>query len=170
MSKMPLHKEGTPLQDWINAHNPKNEMVWKDSFWDQVSFVRDQIHRLFVVIYEESKKNPVMVVSTHTSKSIQLPVYSIKIHGIEVRMRNNFHDWKVSIRSAHPVPDVFHHIIKKDETLHAVYFEGFQSDWIFGSYNNNPCQFSVEIYDKYDLYTFILVITDALRKKVTTRN
>jgi hypothetical protein len=45
------------------------------------------------------------------------------------------------------------------------YFEGFQNDWIFGSYNEDPHQFSVEIGYKYDLYAFILMITDALRQK-----
>ena len=165
MSKMPLHEEGVLLQDWANAHEPKDEMLWKRGYWDQIVFVRDEIHRLFVVTYEESKKNPVMVVSTHTSKSIELPVYSIKIPGIEVRMRYNFYDWKVSIRSDLPVPDVFHNIINKGEKVHQVYFEGFQNDWIFGSYREDPHQFSVEIGNEYNLYAFILAFTDAMRQK-----
>lgn len=162
---MPLHEEGVPLQEWADAHNPGDEMLWRPGFWKQITFVRDHIHRLFVVTYVESKKNPVMVVSTHTSKSIELPVYSIKIPGIEVRMRYNFYDWKVSIRSELPVPDVFHNIIKRDEKVHQVYFEGFQDDWIFGSYNQDPRRFSVEIGNAYDLYAFILAINDALRQK-----
>lgn len=160
-----LYEDGVPLQGWANTNKPKDEMLWKSGYWSQIVFVRDQIHCLFVVTYKESKENPVRVVGTHISKSIQLPVYSIKIPGLEVRMRCNFYDWKVSIRSEVPIPDVFHNIIKKDEKVHPVYFEGFQGDWIFGSYDEDPRQFSVEIGNEYDLYAFFLVILDALRRK-----
>ncbi|HJY98888.1 MAG TPA: hypothetical protein VJ227_04190 [Patescibacteria group bacterium] len=165
MSPRPLLKYRIPLQDWANAFEPGDEMLWKRGYWEQIVFVRDEIHRLFVATYEESKRNPVMVVSMHTSKSIRLPVYNIKVPGIEIWMRYNFFDWKVSIRSERPVPDVFHNIIRKDVKIHEVYFEGFSKDWIFGSYDENPCQFSVEVRTDYDLYAFLLVIADALRQK-----
>lgn len=80
-------------------------------------------------------------------------------------MRDNFYDWKVSIQSEVPLHDNFHGVVRKAEKLHPVYFEGFQGEWVFGSYNQNPRQFSVEIQNDYDLYAFILIVTDALRQK-----
>lgn len=165
MSKMPLHEEGIPLQEWANAREPGDNMLWKSGYWEQILFVRDVLPQLFFESYEEYKNHPIMVVGTHVSKSISLPVFSIKKDDLEVRMRYNFFDWKVSVRSAIPVPDVFSRRIKRDQKIHRVYFEGFQDDWIFGSYNEDPRQFSVKINSEHDVYAFLLAITEALFQK-----
>jgi len=156
---MPRHEEGIELENWVKGHEPGDELGWKSAFWNQILFVRDQLPKLFFTTYEDYKKNPTMVVGTHTSKSIVLPVYSIKIPGLEVRMRDNFYDWNVSIRADWPVLDNFHGLIKKGKSPYRGNFEGFMDDWIFGSYNRNPREFSVELENSYEVYAFLLIVT-----------
>lgn len=162
MSNSVLHVEGVELQEWANAHEPKDGMLWKRGYWDQITFVRDTLPQVFFKTYTQFKANPVRVVGDHTSKSIDLPVYSIKVGDLEIRMRYNFYDWQVSVRSEKSIPDTFFSLINKDEVIHNVYFEGFERNWIFGSYNQNPQEFSVEIGDEYKLYAFMRIVSGSL--------
>ncbi len=91
-----------PLQEWITANNPSKKMLWKTSWSDQVCFVRDEIPTLLCMDGHEYKKwltikENITVISTHTSKSIKLPVYCIKANGDTFIMRNNFYDWTTLI-------------------------------------------------------------------------
>jgi len=60
---------------WIRVNSPSDNMIYKQGFSDQVCFVRDTINQLFYENsqsgYEERKANPVLVINTHTSKSIK---------------------------------------------------------------------------------------------------
>lgn len=156
------HEDGTPLQDWAGAHQPEKDMDFAGGFWNQFTYVRDRLHRLFVTDYDQNQEQPVRVVGSHTSKSIVLPVYSIKAAGLQILLRCNFGDWKVSVKSDRPVPDNFCHLINRAEQVHSVYCEGFSENWVFGPYSENPCHFTVEIGNKYDLYAFLYLLSEGL--------
>lgn len=149
------HCEGHGLQLWARKNVPEDE----DSVWSQVMFVRDQVTRLF---YKEANDLHVQVVGTHTSKSRLLPVYSIAVPELEVRMRSNWHDWKVSVVSKNPIllPDLFHQMIGSGRP-EPTCMEGFERDWIFGSFRDSTTRFSYECTTNYDLYTSLYLVTTA---------
>ncbi|MFB5622471.1 MAG: hypothetical protein ACE5RH_00580 [Nitrosarchaeum sp.] len=156
------------LQEWINHNEPKNEMLWKDAFYDQVLFIRDKIPSIFATSYEEYEliKNNIEVISTHTSKSILLPVYNIILpNKISFTIRYNFYNWKVSVISPIELECDFGNICNIEENIDGVYCEGFKNEWVFNSFLQNKKQFTIEIYDKYRLYTFLWIISNYMKER-----
>jgi hypothetical protein len=157
-----------PLQSWITANKPAEEMIYKDSWSDQVCFVRDKIPTFLVHArdkmdrdegykqYQTIREN-ITVISTHTSKSILLPVYCIKANGDTFIIRNNFHDWKVSVET-HDIHNldwqklgIVHNI---ESQVHQVYCEGFKPEWVYKPYADDKYKYTIEIYDKFQLKMF----------------
>ena len=118
------------------------------------------------------------VVSTHTSKSVILPVYRVVlVDGTEFILRNNFYNWKVTVLCDKVLilpKELFSHIGNHsvDEgkiSLH--YCEGFNRDWIFPVYSygemggqiENRKRFTVELHSNYELFTMIFLIREQLQ-------
>jgi len=153
------------LQEWAKANEPSKEMVYESGYWNQIILVRDMIARLLVPSFEEYEKLEVSVISTHTSKSILLPVYYIHLdNGIAITMRYNFHNWKVSINSPKKVYIDFMKLFDPEEErdISGVYCEGFPAENVFGCYAKNKSQFTVELQSSYILYTFFWIFGHSL--------
>lgn len=142
-------KLNIPLQEWINANEPKDDLLWKNDYWSQVMFVRDRIATLVSETYAEYE-SAITVVSEHTSKSIKCPVYRIERGGDIITMRYNFYDWNVSIESKLPLNDWVNDF---DKPAGSCQCEGM-ADYCFGSFKDNNLQFTIPIGDHYRLYTF----------------
>lgn len=172
-----LQKKGkmkpVPLQDWVNDHVIGDEMYWKGAAGSQISFVRDRLVSLagWGRYWRETKRS-VTVISTHTSKSIELPVYKIERPGLTLILRDNFHDWKLSVISETPIiadfTGMFHTtppIAPKytGDQLSSVYFEGFPEQYIFGYYEpSDKKKFSACIGSEYTLCTTVFLILRSL--------
>jgi hypothetical protein len=154
-----------PLQEWFNQNKPDDNLLWKDGLARQVIFVRDTLSFLLFSSYEEYEQNRWQVVSTHTSKSVKLPVYHLRMpSGLCFTMRDNFYDWKVSVELPTPLEIDPSLLFDPDETISPVYFEGFPRNRIYGSYNDDPTRFSVEIRNDYEVYCFMLLLRQAMKK------
>jgi len=95
-------------------------------------------------------------------------VYGIVVPGkLEMRLRCNFYDWVISVKSDVPIADNFHSLFGRDKQQLDVYSEGFSSDWVFGPYAANNQRFSLELPDKYSLYTFCYLLREGLGLRVT---
>lgn len=153
---------------WIRVNKPDKDLAYAEGLGEQVCFVRDKLCRLLYSTYEEMEKNLPMVISTHYSKSVKLPVYqlNLKKYGIEMVLRHNFYDWKVSVKSDKPLEFDSMGLLNLTDEIPAVYCEGFPKDKVYGSYANNHSQFTIEIKGYYELYTFIFL----LKKYLDTRN
>ncbi len=139
----------------------------------QIDFVSGDLRALV--------KGPVNVISTHTSKSVLLPVYSLEKpdRGLRLVLRNNFHNWKLSVLSQTPIEqdfsDLFHTTppVDPDYTgnpLSPVYFEGFPQDLIFGYYSTSDHkQWSAEIWSDYALWTTVYLISKQLENLTPLR-
>lgn len=81
------------LQDWFIARleNYENSnLIYRDAWKSQILWVRDVLS--YVIGTQPT------VSEYHTSKSVQLPVYTFVLHnGVTVKLRNNFHDWCVRV-------------------------------------------------------------------------
>lgn len=174
--------EAPGLQEWAVAHDPsKSNLIFKDGFWDQIMFVRDKIPAIAYHIrsvatddrssaYELAQviERSMRVISTHTSKSVKLPVFHIVLpNGDECVMRYNFYNWKVSVKANQPVIADFMDLFATADPIHSVYCEGFPSEWVFGSYNANQSQFTIEIGNEYKLFTFFWIYLHTILTKKT---
>lgn len=121
----------TPLLQWIKDNQPKETMYWKGAFQQQMT--------LFTFM-KEHYNDDISVVSTHTSKSILLPVILIPFRKhTEIIVRHNFYNYAVSISSSHPdfniIPKEITNFFSKDK-ISSCYCEGFEDEWVFGTYSN----------------------------------
>lgn len=139
------------LQEWANANNPSQKnLIYKDGFWNQITFVRDQIPGIAFEIYGEGVavklQDEISIISSHTSKSVKLPVFHVRIpNGDEFVMRYNFYDWKVSVKARSPINVDFLDLFNGSDKVEPSCCEGFPSEWIFGSYEENRQQFSIAL-------------------------
>jgi hypothetical protein len=154
-----------PLQEWLQNNQPKDEMYWKGSAQDQFYFMRYAVIGAFPLKDKPDLENfraNLCVISTHTSKSITLPVYEILWNGFRFILRGNFHDWKVSIDSPIPIFINFSKfgLFNPEQKIHYVYCEGFQGEWVYGPYAGNPKQFTIELRNnEHEVYCFLKILT-----------
>ena len=141
----------------VNEANPN--LSYAQDLGLQVCFVRDVINDILRSSYDY-KSNLPLVISTHISKSVVLPVYQINLeeYSIEIVLRGNFLDWKVSIKSEKPLNFDFMGLFDPEEAVSDLCCEGFPRDKIYGSFAENPSQFTIEIISNYDLYTFFYLL------------
>ena len=148
------------LLQWMRKWKIDNEMIWKSAAIQQAIFLRETI--CFNLL-----KTQAFVVSTHRSKSIQLPVYAfIMRNGIKVICRENFYGWMLSVELPQDKPRV--NLIGKDifacgymNDVHPCYFEGFRGEWVYGGFNPDDLEqrkFSFGISNDYDFYMVMYML------------
>lgn len=149
---------------WIRVNEPDENLIYAKGLGDQVCFVRDRLCQLLRSTYEEWRDNPTLVISTHYSKSVKLPVFQINLekYGIEMVLRYNFYDWKISVKSDKPLDFDYMGLFNPTEEISYLYCEGFPRDKVYGSYEQSHSQFTIEIGSHYDLYTFIFLLKNYL--------
>ena len=149
---------------WIRVNEPDENLIYAKGLGDQVCFVLDRLCQLLRSTYEEWRDNPPLVISTHYSKSVKLPVFQINLekYGIEMVLRYNFYDWKISVKSDKPLDFDYMGLFNPTEEISYLYCEGFPRDKVYGSYEQIHSQFTIEIGSHYDLYTFIFLLKNYL--------
>ena len=145
-----------------------DNLMWKDASISQEVFVRDTICGNLLKVHG-------FVVSTHYSKSCELPVYFITMrNGVKLIMRYNFYDWKVSVETPNNQPALpagylptdlmtFSMVDGKLEKIPQCYLEGFKKEWCYDAYDpeNIPRKFTIEVPSKYSLYVIIYLLKHA---------
>lgn len=113
---------------WMRQQEIEDKMLWKKAAIEQEMFVRDALCDFYLHV-------PCFVVSTHHSKSIELPVYRFRMHnGIIVTMRENFYGWVVSVKSPFVLnlpKDLVYGDGENKEDISPCYAEGFKEDWVY---------------------------------------
>ena len=161
------------VQEFIDKHlkDTPDTMYYKEAATKQMVYIRDLFPSLFGCGVE--------VISTHTSKSIKLPVYRmITTEDFDIVMRGNFYDWKVSVKLYEPLSYRFKDFCNElctdgiKNSIQPCYFEGFDDKWIYTkletsyieeykSYRTNK-KFSVELPYIYEsLFTFFFLLKNS---------
>lgn len=163
----------------------------------QVHFVRDSLARMVWsdVPYDDRPKAPprddcresAYVIGEHRSKSVRLPVYSLERPdlGLQIVLRDNYHDWNVSVLSETPITTDLRGfgLDYRRETDRArfpdgyipgnswgyCFFQGFPEEVQFGPFSENPRRFSLCISSNYAVFTFVWLIMRDLRESGETR-
>ena len=184
---------------WLKAHEDTNlSYVSRDhrgqAQLHQVHFVRDTLCGMLWadVPYDkrgnapprDTCKETCYVIGEHTSKSVPLPVYSLERPdlGVQIVLRDNYHDWNVSVMLEKPLPDLgevlegFELDYSREEDRKRFpdgytpghswgycYFQGFPEEVQFGPYSENPRKFSLCIGGEYSLHTFMWLLMREIR-------
>lgn len=139
-----------------------DDLIYKEASENQAIFIRDDIGMNLL------KNTPVFQISTHVSKSCELPVYYIRMkNGVKLILRGNFYDWKMSVETPEPLKpnylpvDCISYGIK--EKISDCYLEGFRKEWCFDKYNPKKpsTKFTIGVSDKYKLYLIIYFLRNA---------
>lgn len=170
------YKEAVPLQNWLRENCPPNNLLWSVTATEQIVFVRDVLAPVFDLYghdVEQGRGAP-EVVSEHKSKSVTLPVYRLCYGGdccsVEVFLRGNFHDWRISVQStdsnggglvlskrATSLFEGAHYANRyvEGDPIGPVYCEGFSAEWCFDRYRDYCREFTETIRDRYRLFCFV---------------
>lgn len=150
---------------WIRVNEPRETLIYRKAQGEQVCFVRDVINdRLVFADKGWDEHDDPMVISHHYSKSVKLPVFQITREdlGIEFVLRCNIYDWKISVKSEKPLDFDFMGLFDSKEVVNRYCCEGFPEDKIYGSYEQNPSQFTIEIGSEYNVYAFFFLLRNYL--------
>lgn len=163
--------EPVDLHTWWPENKPCDKMVYKGAFDAQLSFVASQLRFALVPkspegygpdakAHYEKVRRIITVPSTHLSKSILLPTYHIdwSWFGVRARLRDNFHDWKVTVESEQELKVDPRRLFDPERAARPVYCEGFDESWVLGPYSRDKRRFTVELSDSYQVYTFFHLV------------
>lgn len=166
-------------ESWLLANKPDDGLIYKDGLKPQVRFVQHTIYRdlffdkecigidKYSDEYDEAYDNfTPLVISTHKSKSVLLPVFELNLEsvGVKLVLRNNFYDWNVSVESEKEIFCDFKGLIT-EASYADCYCQGFPKNRIYGQYEEDRKRFTVCLSDDYKLYTFMWILRDYLYQK-----
>lgn len=150
---------------WARVNEPDEHLIYAQAGKNQICFVRDKLCELLYPSFDEWKDNQPMVISTHYSKSVRLPVYQINLkkYGIEIVLIGNFYDsWIISITSDKLLDFNYMGLFNPEEVFHVIPSDGFPMDKVYGSYSQNHSKFTIIINSCYDLYTLFFLLKNYL--------
>lgn len=127
------------LEEWIHAHQVGSNMTYKRG--------ADRMFSFFTQLKEDLRYKDwkCSVVSEHTSKSIVLPVLKFQHGSNKMYIRDNFHDYKLSVESNLNL-NIPLQLITNDDNITPCYCEGFSPEWVHGKYSpTNANTFTIEI-------------------------
>jgi len=180
---LPWYRVNPEGDDWnlpweTHPDNPeyREQNFTESALWSQVEFFRDEVGPMFRqrrpkedpdawLDYHEEWDN-VMVINTHTSKSVLLPVVRVDLgDGQFMVVRNNWYNYQISMSLnsvfSAPLPrNIFMEGV--DEDVHPVYCEGFPREMVFGRFGAGASQFTVTIGRKAKFITFLMHLRDWL--------
>ncbi len=155
---------------WMAVNEPEDRLIFKKACAEQVCFVRDVLadRQIFADMAWDEHDEP-LVISHHYSKSVKLPVFKIERedYGIELILRCNIYDWKISVKSKKPLDCDFMDLFDTKKVVSKYCCEGFPKDKIYGSYEQDHSKFTVEISSDYNVYAFFLLLRNYLGIKNT---
>jgi len=157
----------TKLQQWLINHEPKDEMLWKDAFWNTYVFWRDRILPMFTdefyknnwdydKLIEEINRNS-DIVGEHWSKSILNPVMRIVYKGVTIVFCYNFYGYEVAVISDKPIELPMELLFMSGSA--SFYYYGFPKEYMVKEhYEDNKCKFVARVNDHYSFYTFMYLL------------
>lgn len=169
---------GKPIDvtTWIRLYDADEKYIYAKAQGNQICFVRDVVAPMFYDMeydrdnykeYSLYRNNFCKVINSHMSKSVMLPVYNFKSekYDVEITMRNNFYDWKISIESSKEIECDFMGLFNEDDKINPIYCEGMEAvNKVYGCYSENKKRFTFEPRSDYEVYTLMFLLKAWLRK------
>lgn len=132
------------LESWVKRHTPSALMFWYGAFVDQI----DQWQALGVRVGQ-----PLFVVGTHRSKSIDLPVVRVELPDGFMLLRDNFYDVNIHVDSEAPLAldaAVLYETMTWEQYLHNIErCRGYTYRGWTDEQMNDPCVLRVRV-ERFD--------------------
>lgn len=146
----------TTLYEWYLKNYKQMEqstLYYKNAWAKQYQFIRDRISYCMGL-----PPKTVEVVSTHRSKSTELPVYELKLPYCIIELRGNYHDWNCSIQfcdavALDSIPGLTNFI-----SGNYLYFQGMSRRYPPYAAGRVDTQHSFSCNTDYDLYAALRCI------------
>ena len=154
------------LQLWLEEHNPEDEMLWKEIWWNNNGFIRDYLlEKFFGYDYE--------IVGSHYSKSIECPVVLVKYKGVDIILQYNFYDWQIMVKSEKQLALTDLELFNSNGDY--FYYQGIPHEYWFKQYsetNNKEFAIDIRAYDDnhYDVICFMYMLKKAIDTIETIKN
>ena len=146
--------------------HPSKEMFAYNAYWCQIVFVGDVLAPMIFgqdVPYEEQNAL-VTVIGSHRSKSVDFPVYQIDAPWGTLILRNNLHNWNVTVYSKVGPLDVDTEGILYEGHGEYLFFEGMDGHNL-PPYPETKDSFSFCIGSDFSLYTLLFLFRRAALAK-----
>lgn len=152
------------LSEWMDKNEPDDDLSFKGCYADQLHFVRNILLRaLYGDDSDKAKHVRIMVVATHESHSVVLPVYQFTLpNGVKITLRNNFFNWKVSVDSPFSISMKPLGLFDSNRRIQPYHCDGFPEEIVFGSYDENRKRFTLSFLTDYHLWTFMFLLRNAM--------
>ena len=143
------------IQEWFNSHEPGENMLWHESWWEHNVFIRDNIVELF-------DGQIAKVVGTHYSKSIECPVIKTYYKGVEILWQYNFYHWQIMVKSNKDLELKDLDYIGADTDY--FFYQGIPTEYQFKPYSeSNKKEFAIStVYSKYCVFAFAVELKKAI--------
>lgn len=150
------------LKDWIARTPIAVDLLWRDAALAQFDFVQWTLGSLLFTTSSEAE-DATTVIATHSSKSVPLPVYQIRVGPVRLVMRGNFYDWKASIDSEVPLELDLGWLLSETGRIARGCCEGFPDGDIFGPYEPGALRFTLALPHEHAVWAFCLALKRAVR-------
>lgn len=152
------------LRKWILKNSPRGNSEYKKFFRDQTKFVLYHIPKALFTL-NANPRPPCIVVGTYQYGPIRLPVYNYTLaNELNITFKGSAH-WIISVKSPREVIIDQKYLFLPIIELDGSYFEGFPQEYKFNTYPKNLKEFSLRLYDDYELYLFCRHLIKALNAK-----
>lgn len=149
------HKYNLTVTEFVRLYSDKlNGNFHSPLVFKQIYYVEDTLSNSLLGV-------EAFVVSIHRSKSCDIPVYAMMLeNGIKIIMRNNFHDWVLTIMSPKEIsiPNDLVYGLHIYENLTPNYCEGFKEEWVFDYKTENFKNTTVYVSDDLRLFTLLYLL------------
>lgn len=150
-----LLKNPLLLNQWVSFNIPETNMLWFNDFHEQMKTMMS------------IKCKHARVISTHVSKSIELPVVHITFNnGNSIIVRHNFIDYVISASLYKPLPKEYEYVFEDNGKIRIPQYlcEGFDKSIIYDSFNTNQSRFTVKCSCREDFIKFVNIINTYTKK------
>lgn len=147
--------------EWINDHNPLESLQYRKGFWDYVEFVQ--------LLMQKHEVEKAEVVGTYLMKTpppveeLLMPVVKVVGRNTTFVVKYDFgvwpERWTVSVSRKSPYTGGTFGLFDEPADLRSKPVPGFDAEWLYPSFCENPAQFTCELGDEWDVATFFRLMS-----------
>ncbi len=145
---------GQTLDEWQTVHDDRHFQQRGSEAWMYLRIVQDEIGPLFSAVRVVDTRQPGL--------GLELPVFGLVTPGLEVRLYYNLRAWYVSIRADRHATGCHLEAINRDEVLSATELACLPAEWRFGSYLQDPHQYTVRLWCGSAVATYLRALVNCL--------
>ena len=150
----------TSFDRWVGANNIPTTFEYGKGWWDYVELVQ-RFGRKFraadvTVIGQYAIRTP------PPEEVLPMPAVALIADGITVALKWNFGrmrkwplEWTVSVRRRSPYLGPTFGLFDVNVDLRNEHIDGLAPDYVFGSYRQDPAEFTCEVEDEWDVATLL---------------